>query len=152
MLSEIRHKIIKKIGVSRQVLLLIAGCIWIIAGTNILRIGLLTWRDNELSWLLKTGEAVAICLIFFYFVFRRLFHKHRKRIEQKTEKNCPFSFFDAKGWIIMVFMMTFGIVARKFNLLPISFISVFYSGLSVALIATGFLFLLQGFRLHRQHK
>jgi hypothetical protein len=49
-----------------------------------------------------------------------------------------------KGWIIMIFMIAFGITIRAFHLLPNSFISVFYTGLSTALIITGFLFLRQG--------
>lgn len=63
-------------------------------------------------------------------------------IEQKRkEKNCPFSFFDVKGWIVMVFMITFGITIRSFHLLPDAFISVFYTGLSLALMSTGVLFI-----------
>ena len=77
-----------------------------------------------------------------FFVFKRLYYKHTKRIgEKKKEKNCPFSFFDVKGWIIMVFMITFGITMRSFHILPDAFISVFYTGLSLALIFTGVLFI-----------
>ena len=78
--------------VSRRTLLLIAGLVWIIAGANILRIGIIT-------------------------------------------------FFDVKGWLIMGFMITLGILVRKLHLLPTSFIAVFYTGLSSALILTGILFL-----------
>lgn len=44
----------------------------------------------------------------------------------------------------MIFMIAFGITIRALHLLPNSFISVFYTGLSTALIITGFLFLRQG--------
>lgn len=66
--------------------------------------------------------------------------KTKMKAPQK-EKNCPFSFFDVKGWIIMVFMITFGITMRSFHILPDAFISVFYTGLSLALIFTGVLFI-----------
>ena len=118
--------------VNRRTLLLIAGCVWIIAGINILRIGIITWLN-------------------FQFVFRRLFVKHSERISQKGEKNCPFSFFDVKGWIVMIFMITFGVTIRHFQLLPNSFISVFYTGLSSALIITGILFLIRAYSSSR-HK
>ena len=63
-------------------------------------------------------------------------------IERKKEqKNCPFSFFDVKSWIVMIFMICMGITIRSFHLLPESFISVFYTGLSIALILTGVLFI-----------
>lgn len=130
-----------KYGVNRQVLLITAGIVWIIAGANILRIGIATWADTSHEWMFKVGEATIVFLLFFVFVFKKLYYKHTRRIEQKKEdKNCPFSFFDVKGWIIMTFMITLGITVRSFHLLPDSFISVFYTGLSIALILTGFLF------------
>lgn len=134
------------IRVNKRTLLLIAGCVWIIAGVNILRIGIVTWLDNAHDWLFKIGEAIVVFLLFFNFVFRRLFDKYTERIAQKGERNCPFSFFDVKGWLVMIFMITFGVTVRHFHLLPNSFISVFYTGLSTALIITGALFLRQGFK------
>ena len=136
-----------KHGVSRHTLLYIAGLIWIIAGANILRIGIVTWMSIDNYSLFKVGEAIIVFLLFFLLVFRRLLVKHTYRIARKKEKNCPFSFFDTKGWIIMAFMMTFGIIVRKFGLMPNSFISVFYTGLASALIITGILFLRKGYVL-----
>lgn len=138
--------------VNKHTLLLIAGWVWIIAGVNILRIGVVTWLHDTSFWLFKVGEAIIVFLLFFTFVFRRLFSKYTLRISQKGEKNCPFSFFDVKGWIIMIFMITFGVTVRYFHLLPNSFISVFYTGLSSALIITGILFLIQGFKEKRNRK
>lgn len=116
-----------KYGVNRKVLLITAGVVWIIAGVNILRIGIMTWLTDSQYWLFKIGEATVVFLLFFLFVFKRLYYKHTKRIgEKKKEKNCPFSFFDVKGWIIMVFMITFGVTMRSFQILPDAFISVFY--------------------------
>ena len=131
-----------KYGVNRQVLLITAGIIWIIAGANILRIGIITWTHSAEDWMFKFGEAIVVFLLFFVFIFKKLYYKHTRRIENKKEdKNCPFAFFDVKGWIIMTFMISLGITIRSLHLLPDSFISVFYTGLSVALILTGFLFL-----------
>ena len=131
-----------KYGVNRKVLLITAGVVWIIAGANILRIGIMTWLTDSQYWLFKIGEATVVFLLFFLFVFKRLYYKHTKRIgEKKKEKNCPFSFFDVKGWIVMVFMITFGITMRSFHILPDAFISVFYTGLSLALMFTGVLFI-----------
>lgn len=131
-----------KYGVNRQVLLITAGIVWIIAGANILRIGITTWLNNTQGWLFKSCEATVVFLLFFILVFRGLYYKHTRRIEQKkNEKNCPFAFFDAKGWIIMTFMISVGITVRTFHLLPDSFISVFYTGLALALMVTGVLFL-----------
>lgn len=130
-----------KYGVNRNVLLITAGIVWIVAGVNILRIGIITWLDQSDHWLFKVCEASVVFLLFFVFVFKKLYDKHTQRIENKKDSNCPFAFFDVKGWIIMTFMITLGITVRKFHLLPDSFISVFYTGLSLALIFTGVLFL-----------
>ena len=131
-----------KYGVNRQILLIIAGTVWIIAGGNILRIGIVTWMNNSHDWMFKIGEATIVFLLFFVLIFKRLYYKHTRRIEQKKEtRNCPFSFFDVKIWIIMIFMISLGITIRSFHLLPESFISVFYTGLSIALILTGILFI-----------
>lgn len=131
-----------KYGVNRQFLLITTGILWIIAGANILRIGIATWINNTQDWMFKAGEATVIFLLFFVFIFRKLYYKHTRRIEKKKEnKNCPFSFFDVKSWIVMVFMIALGITIRSLHLLPDSFISVFYTGLSIALILTGILFI-----------
>ena len=131
-----------KYGVNRQILLIIAGTVWIIAGGNILRIGIVTWMNNSHDWMFKIGEATIVFLLFFVLIFKRLYYKHTRRIEQKKEtRKCPFSFFDVKSWIIMIFMISLGITIRSFHLLPESFISVFYTGLSIALILTGILFI-----------
>ena len=113
-----------KYGVNKEILLITAGTVWIIAGANILRIGIVTWLNNSEGWMFKIGEATIVFLLFFVLIFKRLYYKHTQRIERKKEqKNCPFSFFDVKSWIVMIF------------------ISVFYTGLSIALILTGVLFI-----------
>ena len=111
-----------KYGVNRQILLITAGIVWIVAGTNILRIGIVTWLSDSQYWLFKIGEATIVFLLFFVLIFRRLYYKHTERIiQKKPEKNCPFSFFDVKSWIVMIFMISMGISIRSLHLLPNSF-------------------------------
>ncbi|MDY4250663.1 hypothetical protein [Bacteroides pyogenes] len=47
-----------KYGVNRNVLLITAGLVWIVAGANVLRIGVVTWMNNDKDWMFKTGEAM----------------------------------------------------------------------------------------------
>ena len=111
-----------KYGVNKEILLITAGTVWIIAGANILRIGIVTWLNNSEGWMFKIGEATIVFLLFFVLIFKRLYYKHTQRIERKKEqKNCPFSFFDVKSWIVMIFMICMGITIRSFHLLPESF-------------------------------
>lgn len=132
-----------RFGVKRGTLLLTAGLVWLAAGVNILRIGLVTWSGNGQFWLWKAAEAAAVFLLFYRFVFRRLLERHSRRIGDKGEKSCPFSFFDASGWIVMAVMVGFGMAARRYGWLPVPFIAVFYTGLGAALGLTGGLFLVR---------
>ena len=132
---------IMKYGVSPNTLLITAGTIWSLAGVNILRIGLTCWIDDGHYWLFKVCEASLVFLLFFGIIFHRLYKKHTLRISQKKGKHCPFSFFDVKGWIVMIGMIAMGIVIRTCHLLPDSFIAVFYTGLSLALLGTGLRFI-----------
>src|SRR3712207_7151855 len=71
-----------KYGVNRNVLLITAGLVWIVAGANVLRIGVVTWMNNDKDWMFKTSEAIIVFLLFFVLVFRKLYYKHTRRIEQ----------------------------------------------------------------------
>lgn len=67
--------------------------------------------------------------------------KNKRRISQKGDSNCLMGFFDARGWIIMAFMITLGVSIRRYELMPLWFIAPFYTGLSSALVLTGIRFL-----------
>ena len=123
-----------KYGVTKNTLVITAGIVWLLAGINILRIGISCWINDSHYWFFKICEATIVFLLFFGLIFHKLYKKHTHRISQKKSKNCPFSFFDVKGWIIMGFMITIGILTRTLHVLPEAFIAVFYTGLSVALI------------------
>ena len=127
----------RKFGVNRRALLVTAGIVWIVAGANILRIGVVTWASQSHYGLFRAGEAIVVFLLCFNLVFKRLFYNLTQGIER---------FFDAKGWIVMCFMILFGILARTCRWLPETFIAVFYTGLSAALIVTGVLFLRYRYR------
>jgi hypothetical protein len=130
-----------KFRVRRKTLIITAGFVWIIAGGNILKIGVLTGLKDPSRWSEEALGAILIFGVFFFLIFKRMFVKHTLRIALKDDQNHPLAFFDAKGWIVMGFMMTLGITIRAFHLLPDWFIAFFYTGLSIALILTGSLFL-----------
>lgn len=128
--------------VKKENLLFIASIVWIIAGGNVLKIGIESYLVFfSIPYLLLSA------LIFYLFwtkVFYKLVQKHTYRILQyKEEKQWFIKFFDLKSFLIMFFMITGGILIRVFHLLPESFIAVFYSGLGSALLLAGIVF---GFR------
>lgn len=109
--------------VNSRVLLLFAGLVWITAGANVLRVGIEAWRSGGPSWPFGAAAAAAVFLLFYLFVFKRLYFRHANRIESKEGRSCPFSFFDIKGWIVMGAMIAFGAAARSFGLFSDSFVS-----------------------------
>ena len=85
--------------------------------------------------------SLAVFVIFQVFIFGKLVKKHVSRINAyKENKQFFLKFFDVKSFIIMAFMMTFGIVLRATNIAPEQFIAVFYTGLGSALTLAGLLF------------
>lgn len=127
--------------VKKHTLLLIASIVWIIAGFNILKIGIETYKPY-LS-ILNFSLSLSVFLIFWFMIFKNLVFKHTNRISNFTEDFHFFlKFFDKKSFIIMFFMIFFGISLRKFHLAPDIFIAVFYTGLGFALFLAGILFLI----------
>lgn len=125
--------------VSKNTLLLIACLVWGFAGFNILKIGVNAY-SNFLSPINFT-LSLAVFVIFQVFIFGKLVKKHVSRINAyKENKQFFLNFFDVKSFIIMAFMMTFGIVLRATNIAPERFIAVFYTGLGSALALAGLLF------------
>lgn len=125
--------------VKKQNLLLLAGIVWMIAGFNVLRIGLETYAEHRM--IINYAITLMVFLVFWFMVFHKLTIKHTKRIHEfEEELQLFYKFFDLKSFLIMAFMISFGIIIRKFRLLPERFIAVFYTGLGAALFMAGVLF------------
>lgn len=78
--------------VSKKTLLLIAGTVWLIAGINILRIGLTVHTEK---WsLLMCLLSLAVLLSFHFFVFRKMVGKASPAGLSDMKKNySPFTAF-----------------------------------------------------------
>lgn len=137
--------------VKKRVLLMLASIVWMIAGFNILRIGVISYAGYVTIWNLFLSGLIFAA--FWFLVFYKLVIKHTDRI-QKYEEEMQFfwHFFDKKSFLIMTFMMTFGIGLRASHLAPDVFIAVFYSGLGTALFLAGILFGVQYWNERRKVK
>ena len=126
--------------VKKRTLLAVAGCVWLIAGINVARLGILSYgklpQVRALYMLLSLAVFCAFGLMFF-----KMSIKHTKRIKEYGEEFRPvWHFFDLKAYIIMAVMMGGGIWLRASGLVPDVFIAVFYTGLGCALALAGVLF------------
>lgn len=126
--------------VPKRTLLLIAGIIWMIAGYNVTRLGVIAYKTTGVKWYLLLLSAVIFSL--FGTMFYKMTKKHTKRIMGYAEEYRPFwNFFDLKAYIIMAFMMGGGIGLRNAGVFPDIFVAFFYTGLGCALFLAGVCFI-----------
>lgn len=126
--------------VKKRTLLAVAGVVWLLAGFNVARLGVISYRT------LPAVTAVPVLLsVLVFCAFGAMFFsmslKHGKRIRGYREERRPiWHFFDLKAYIIMAVMMGGGIWLRSSGLVPDVFIAVFYTGLGCALALAGVMF------------
>lgn len=129
----------KKIfNVKKRTLLFIAGIVWLMAGFNVARLGVLSYAVIEKRWYLYVLSAVVFVL--FGRMFFKMSKKHTKRIIGYEEYRPFWHFFDVKAYLMMACMMSGGIGFRAAGIFPDIFVAFFYSGLGCALALAGVLF------------
>ena len=121
-----------KLCVRKRTLLLIAGIVWMIAGFNVARLGVMSYLNIERRWYLYLLSGLVFLL--FGSMFFRMSQKHTKRILGYEDYRPFWHFFDWKAYLIMTCMMSVGIG------FPEIFVAFFYSGLGLALALAGVLF------------
>ena len=134
--------------VKKRALLATAGCVWLAAGFNVARLGVLSYIGLDgISIVHILLSIVVFCV--FGFMFYRMSVRHTKRIRSYPQETRPvWNFFDLKSYLIMAFMMSGGIWLRNSGLAPEVFIAVFYTGLGCALGSAGILFWVNFIRWH----
>lgn len=132
--------------VKKRNLLAIAGVVWLAAGFNVARLGVLSYQQlGQVRWL----DVILSLAVFavFGWMFNCMSVKHGKRIKGYPQQTKPiWHFFDLKSYVIMAFMMGGGIWLRASGLAPVIFIAVFYTGLGCALMLAGVNFWILFFR------
>ena len=134
--------------VKNKNLLLIAGAVWLMAGFNVARLGMISYGNVEGAWYLYFLSLVIFAL--FGRMFFNMTEKHTERV-LAYEESMPFwYFFDKKSYLIMFFMMSMGIGFRAAGIFPETFIAFFYTGLGCALALSGILFLRNFFLFEKE--
>jgi len=94
--------------------------------------------------------SVTIFYLFFILVFRKIVKKHTIRIMSSSmSEHCIFSFFDFKGYTIMIFMIVSGITLRNAHVINPIYLGTFYLGLGLAILSAGLMFLASVFNFER---
>lgn len=108
-----------------------AAVLWLVAGINVLRIGIISaLEESEWLW---AGLWIVVSLAFFgLLIFPRVVRRnvgYARSLDRPRLWNC----FSPASWVVMVVMISLGISVRHWGLAPHSFISGFYIGLGSAL-------------------
>ena len=127
--------------VSKRILLFIAGLVWGCAGFRVFTLGFGDVMSHHGNLIITIIFAAVIFFVFFKFIFSKMFKKHTTRIvNSKLDKHCVFSFFDFKSYLIMGFMIFFGISVRNLGIFNPVYLGDFYMGLGAALFMAGVYF------------
>ena len=127
-----------KFCVKKKTLLLIAGIVWMIAGFNVARLGVLSYLNIDRKWYMYIMSIVVFLL--FGIIFFKMSRKHTKRILGYEDYRPFWHFFDWKAYLIMTCMMSGGIGFRAAGIFPEKFIAFFYFWLVLALASAGIIF------------
>lgn len=96
--------------VKKRTLLAVAGFVWLMAGFNVARLGILSYQNIKVTLLHILLSVLAFAA--FGTMFFKMSIKHTKRIKGYEEEFRPvWHFFDKKSYLIMAFMMGGGDLA-----------------------------------------
>lgn len=124
-----------------KLLTTIDGIIWLVAGVNVVRIGVCTWSALP-STTLPMMVGCLLTLAAFSTMFVKMVFKNVRRIQ-----HIPYSHrhlwdcMPLRSFLVMAFMITLGITLRHLPSVPRSFIAWFYVGLGIGLSAAGAVYL-----------
>ncbi|HUX38140.1 MAG TPA: hypothetical protein VMV44_09600 [Rectinemataceae bacterium] len=137
--SVLMHRF--KPGVPKRYLLLAAGLAWTTAGLILGLRGMLWVIGHDSFVLLHFLIAVTLGLVFFQLVFAKVSLKHITRIrELEIVRPSLFAFFDAKGYIMMVLMISLGIFLRRSHLVAPEILYNFYVFMGTPLLVSALRF------------
>ena len=138
MKSRVENLLTKyKPGVSKRTLLLIAGCVWTLAGGILITRGLIKLIDSNHFLLLEIILGIVFGIGFYLLLFARISSKHINRILLiKIEDPCFFSFFNFRSYFMMAIMITGGITIRKLGIINKEALYTFFLTMGIPLLVS----------------
>ncbi len=123
-----------KPGVSKEVLLFLAGILWLMVGIML--------DGRAYSWLRIESQGPALAalaagfaasMVIHHFGFLRIVDRNLGRILPMEGKRCVFSFMPLKSYVLIMIMVAMGLALRH-SAFPKLYLSVLYIGIGTALI------------------
>jgi hypothetical protein len=123
-----------KPAVTKSVLLILAGLLWICVGTMLLAFAY-SWLSEapKFIFFLFLGFGMMMGLWVHHFGFLKIVDKNIERILPMKEKKCLFSFMTWKSYLIIMIMVSFGTLLRH-SAIPHQYLAILYTGIGLALI------------------
>jgi len=130
-----------KPAVTKSVLLLLAGFVWLCVGTMLLVLAH-AWLSDAPGTIaiMFFGFGVVLALLVHHFGFLKIVDKNIERILPMVEKKCLFSFITWKSYIIILVMVALGTFLRH-SAIPHRFLAILYTGIGLALILSSLRYL-----------
>ena len=130
-----------KPAVTKSVLLLLAGIVWLCVGTMLLVIAHAWLADAPGTIaIMFFGFGVVLALLVHHLGFLKIVDKNIERILPMVEKKCLFSFITWKSYIIIMVMVALGTFLRH-SAIPHRFLAILYTGIGLALILSSLRYL-----------
>lgn len=128
--------------VSHRVLLFIATVAWAIAGIMLMIRGWSGITGAGIEFVVKIIGGYLGGVAFYLVMFKKISNKNVSRIINNSKPKLPFyAFFNAKGFIMMVVMISLGVTVRKAELIPFEYLALFYITMGTPLFLSAFKFL-----------
>ena len=151
MIRKILYKI--KPGVPKTVLIALGAALWGFAAFRILTLGYVFIERHALHHWLNYFIGFAGFVPFFLLVFRKVSLRYITRIKNlPNERPCMFAFFDLRGYIMMSFMITMGILISHWDLIPELYKGTFFISLGSSLLASSIFYIVEGFQFVMNRK
>ena len=141
------HKLLEtlKPGVSKPVLIALGAALWGFAAYRILKMGFIFIEEHALHHFLNYLIGIAGFIPFFLLVFRKVSKRYVNRIKNLPQhRPCMFAFFDLRGYIMMTFMITMGIMFSHWKLIPELYKGTFFISLGLSLLASSVFYIIEG--------
>ncbi len=134
-----------KPGVPKPVLIALGAALWGFAAYRILKMGFIFIEKHALYHFLNYLIGIAGFIPFFLLVFRKVSKRYVNRIKNLPQhRPCMFAFFDLRGYIMMSFMITMGIMVSHWKVIPELYKGTFFISLGLSLLASSIFYIIEG--------
>jgi hypothetical protein len=136
-----------KPGAPKIVLIVLGASLWAFAAYRILKLGVGMIEHHALHHWLNYFIGLAGFFPFFLLVFRKVSRRYVNRIiHHKYERPCIFGFFDLRGYLLMSFMITAGILVSRWHMIPELYEGTFFISLGLSLLASAVFYIVEGIK------